>query len=235
MRHILAIAEDEPDLRDALAEYFSAAGFEVIAAGDGAGFRAAVKDRVVHLAILDITLPGEDGLSLARWLKSRGPVGVIMATALGRPIDRVVGLDIGADDYVVKPFDLRELLARVRSVIRRLGDELEEPRGAEPVSEVLRIGPLFLDPDRRELRGREGRTAVLSAGEYRVLDALLARQGRIVSRAALAEACGLQVSGAAERAMDVRILRLRRKIRTLDDSAADRLETVRGEGYRLLP
>ncbi len=110
MPHVLAIAEDEPDLRDALTDYFEAAGFEVVAAGNGAALRAALRDRAVQVAILDITMPGEDGLSLARWLKSRGSVGVIMATALGRPIDRVAGLDTGADDYVVKPYDLRELL-----------------------------------------------------------------------------------------------------------------------------
>lgn len=237
MRYVLAIAEDEPDLRDALADYFGAAGFEVIAAGDGPALRAALHDRAVHVALLDITMPGEDGLSLARWLKSRGPVGVIMATALGRPIDRVVGLDIGADDYVVKPYDLRELLARVRSVIRRLGDNLDTAKAASPapVAQHLRLGPLTIDPDRRELRGPDGQTSILSAGEFAVLHALLARSGRTLSREALADACGLAADGASDRSIDVRILRLRKKIRTLDPAAGDRLETVRGEGYLLRP
>ncbi len=237
MRFVLAIAEDEPDLRDALADYFGAAGFEVIAAGDGPALRAALQDRPVHVAILDITMPGEDGLSIARWLKSRGPVGVIMATALGRPIDRVVGLDIGADDYVVKPYDLRELLARVRAVIRRLGDDLDATRPAPPAptAPALRLGPLTLDPDRRELRGPDGRSAVLSAAEHAVLQALLARPGRTVSRAALADACGLKPDVTGERSIDVRILRLRKKISALDLSAGDHLQTIRGEGYCLRP
>ena len=121
MTATIAIAEDETDLRDAVAEYLAQHGFRVLSAGDGAGFRALVQDELIHVAILDISMPGEDGLSLARWLMQRGSAGIIFASAHGSDIDRIVGLELGADDYMVKPYDLRELLARVRTVLRRLG------------------------------------------------------------------------------------------------------------------
>lgn len=133
MTTTIAIAEDEPDLREVLVEYLTDAGFHVIAAGDGPDLRAAVAGRRVDLAVLDIVLPGEDGLSLARWLRQQGPVGIIMATAQGRPIDRIVGLELGADDYVVKPYELRELLARIRSVLRRTSPLGQTVGAAGPV------------------------------------------------------------------------------------------------------
>jgi DNA-binding response OmpR family regulator len=239
MRPILALAEDEPDLLEALESYFEAAGFAVIAAGSAADLRAALAGQRLHAAILDITMPGEDGLSLARWIKGHGPVGLILATALGRPIDRVVGLDVGADDYVVKPYDLRELLARLRAVLRRMAENFAAPAegvaiaaaAAPPAARAF--GSLRLDPDRRALVTASGSATALSPAEYAALDLLLDRAGRIVSRAALAEATG--DSATEGRAMDVRIARLRKKIAALDPAAEALLRAVRGEGYVLDP
>ncbi len=238
MAQTLAIVDDEADLLEALEDYFSAAGFDVIAADGAAAFRTAVEGRRIHAAILDITMPGEDGLSLARWIKAQGPVGLILATALGRPIDRVVGLDIGADDYVVKPYDLRELQARLRSVIRRVADLQPDPVagvliGAPPTAVTARIGALALDPQRRSLVHPSGATASLSTAEYEVLETLLARAGRIVSRQTLVETGTADDRDASDRAIDVRIARLRKKITTLDPASGALLRTVRGEGYIL--
>jgi DNA-binding response OmpR family regulator len=241
MRPILALAEDEPDLLEALESYFEAAGFAVIAAGSAAELRAALAGQRLHAAILDITMPGEDGLSLARWIKGHGPVGLILATALGRPIDRVVGLDVGADDYVVKPYDLRELLARLRAVLRRMAENFAAPAEGVAIARVAPaaapaarpLGSLRLDPDRRALVTASGSATALSPAEYAALDLLLDRAGRIVSRAALAEATG--DSATEGRAVDVRIARLRKKIAALDPAAEALLRAVRGEGYVLDP
>lgn len=235
LQHTVAIAEDEPDLLDVLEDYFARAGFDVIGAANAAAFREATEGRKIHLAILDITMPGEDGLSLARWLKSRGPVGLIMATALGRPMDRVVGLDIGADDYVVKPYDLRELLARAQSVIRRLGDTLDDTVPSLPRPRVLALGGLTIDPERRAILAPDGSETPLSAAEFAVLSVLAARQGQIVSRHALIDHSGQDGQDPGDRAIDVRIARLRKKLASLDPVAGVMLRTVRGEGYMLDP
>ena len=236
MPQTLAIVEDEPDLLEVLAEYFTGAGFEVIACGSAEELRAALQGRHIHAAILDITMPGEDGLSLAAWLRGQGPVGLILATALGRPIDRVVGLDGGADDYVVKPYDLRELLARLRAVLRRKAEAQVVPpegvligsRAAAPEAPPLALGRLVLDAGRRVLADPQGQSVALSAAEFAALDLLLRRAGRIVTRSMLA---GPEETG--DRAVDVRIARLRKKIATLDPAAGERLRSVRGEGYQI--
>lgn len=236
LRHTLAIVEDEPDLLEALEEYFSGAGFEVIALANAAAFRQIIEERRVHLAILDINMPGEDGLSLARWIKTRGPMGLILATALGRPIDRVVGLDIGADDYVVKPYNLRELLARVRVVLRRQGDHLDGnslPTQVAGPAPVHRVGGLTLDPDRRALLSEAGVETPLSAADFAVLALLCSRPGQTFSRQALAESADPEGRDAGDRAIDVRITRLRKKLATVDPDAGALLRSVRGEGYVL--
>lgn len=233
MPQTLAIVEDEPDLLEVLAEYFTGAGFEVIACGSAEELRAALQGRRIHAAILDITMPGEDGLSLAAWLRGQGPVGLILATALGRPIDRVVGLDGGADDYVVKPYDLRELLARLRAVLRRKAEaQVVPPEGVligAVVAVPLALGRLVLDAGRRVLADPQGQSVALSAAEFAALDLLLRRAGRIVTRSMLT---GPEETG--DRAVDVRIARLRKKIAKLDPAAGERLRSVRGEGYQIV-
>ena len=144
LRARIVIVEDEPDLRDAVAEYLVANGFDVTAVGDAAAMRALAEHETFHLAILDIAMPGEDGLSLGRWLRSQMPIGIIFATAAGTSIDRIVGLELGADDYVVKPYELRELLARVRSVLRRVPTASESQPRRRADGRARRAAPAHL-------------------------------------------------------------------------------------------
>jgi DNA-binding response OmpR family regulator len=234
LRARIAIVEDEPDLREAVAEYLAANGFDVATAADAAEMRALVAAGPFHLAILDIAMPGEDGLSLGRWLRSKMPLGIIFASAAGTSIDRIVGLEIGADDYLVKPYELRELLARVRSVLRRVPTALDtppaEPGSAAAMRKVVAFGPYSADLEGRRVVGPGGQAIDLSKSEYDVLEVFLNRPNRLLTRAALADAIGTEDSGEDSRAIDIRIMRLRKKIE--EDPANPRfLRTVRGEGY----
>jgi DNA-binding response OmpR family regulator len=234
LRARIAIVEDEPDLREAVAEYLAANGFDVATAADAAEMRSLAAAGPFHLAILDIAMPGEDGLSLGRWLRSKMPIGIIFASAAGTTIDRIVGLEIGADDYVVKPYELRELLARVRSVLRRVPSSLDAPapqaETAGAARKVVAFGPFSADLEGRRVVGPGGAAIDLSKSEYDVLEVFLTRPNRLLTRAALADAIGAEDSGEDSRAIDIRIMRLRKKIE--EDPANPRfLRTVRGEGY----
>ncbi|CAG1013675.1 MAG: response regulator transcription factor [Rhizobiaceae bacterium] len=234
LRARIAIVEDEPDLREAVAEYLAANGFDVSTAADAAEMRSLAAAEPFHLAILDIAMPGEDGLSLGRWLRSKMPIGIIFASAAGTAIDRIVGLEIGADDYVVKPYELRELLARVRSVLRRVPSSLDAPtpegEAAAAPRKVVAFGPFSADLEGRRVVGPSGAAIDLSKSEYDVLEVFLTRPNRLLTRAALADAIGADDTGEDSRAMDIRIMRLRKKIE--EDPANPRfLRTVRGEGY----
>lgn len=233
LRARIAVVEDEPDLREAVADYLGANGFDVAGAANALEMRELVSAQKFDLAILDIAMPGEDGLSLGRWLRSRMPIGLIFATAAGTSIDRIVGLELGADDYVVKPYELRELLARVRSVLRRVParDETHEARGepAQPARRVLSFGEVRADLDGRTISGPGG-LIDLSRSEFDVLEVFLTRPNRVLTRAAIFEAIGYALDGDASRALDLRIMRLRRKIEA-DPANPQFLRTVRGEGY----
>ncbi len=234
LRARIAIVEDEPDLRDAVAEYLSANGYEVGAFEDAASLRAAAEVESFDLAILDIAMPGEDGLSLARWLRAHSPVGIIFATAAGTALDRIVGLELGADDYMVKPYELREMLARVRSVLRRLPLADDQPlplaAGDSPARRVVRFGSFSTDLDSRVLTGPDGSVVELARSEFDVLEVFLTRANRLLSRAALSEAIGLDEEPETSRAIDIRVMRLRKKIEA-DPANPKFLRTVRGEGY----
>lgn len=244
MAYTIAIADDEEHLLEAVAEYLAGHGFDVLTAGDAAAFRALVAERRVDVAILDIAMPGEDGLSLARWLRRQGRTGIIFASASGSAMDRIVGLEIGGDDYLSKPYDLRELLARVRSLIRRL--DAAGPAAAAapaagsaagsagaPAGRLLRFGPFTLDPQARRLAHRDSGAVDLTAAEFDLLEALAARPNRILSRGLIAEILGDDSAGAeGDRRIDVRITRLRRKIEP-DPESPRFIRTVRGEGYVL--
>ena len=233
MRARIVIVEDEPDLRDAVAEYLGVSGFDVATAESAAAMRQLAETETFDLAILDIAMPGEDGLSLGRWLRGKMPIGIIYATAAGTAIDRIVGLEIGADDYMVKPYELRELLARVRSVLRRV------PRSSEPAAEAavpagsrraVSFGRFRADLEGRMITGPGGAILELSRSEFDVLELFLTRANRLLSRATISEAIGLSEDPESSRAVDIRIMRLRKKIE--DDPANPRfLRTVRGEGY----
>lgn len=215
-------------------EYLSDRGYRVLQAGNGIAFRALIESESVDVAILDIMMPGEDGLSLARWLRTRSRIGIIFATAADQPVERIIGLELGADDYITKPYDLRELLARVRSILRRLGDS-----GAEPTTPVaarratLAIGTMTLDAAARRLLRQDGSAVKLTQGEFDLLAVLVQCPGRTLSRDQLAELLH-ESGGEGGRAIDIRIVRIRKKLED-EPSCEGCLRTVRGQGYMFVP
>lgn len=233
------VVEDEADLRDAVVEYLGEMGLSVDGVGDGGAMRAAVAIRVPSVVVLDIALPGEDGLSLCRWLRGTTTAGVIMATAAGQQIDRVVGLELGADDYIVKPYELRELLARVRSVARRVGragtpavPAVEPPAAASAVDgALLRVGRFRYDRDGRRLFDPAGREVQLTAGELTLVQIFAERPGRVLSRSLLADLMDTRAGGDG-RAIDIAVMRLRRKLDGIG-GFDNPIRTIRGEGYCL--
>jgi DNA-binding response OmpR family regulator len=235
MQPTVAIVEDEDALREAVVEYLNGQGLRTLAAPQALALRSLVAAETIDVVVLDIAMPGEDGLSLARWLREHHPVGIILATAAGRQIDRIVGLEIGADDYVVKPYDLRELLARIRSLLRRMKSaspaKSQEP-GAAP--KKLQIGNLVLDFAGRRLMSSGGEAVELTAMEFDLLEVLATRPNRILSRAQLLELAHSRATGEGDRSIDIRITRIRKKIEP-DPERPRFIRTVRGEGYVFVP
>lgn len=234
VRARIIIVEDEPDLRDAVAEYLAANGYEVATAENAAVARSMLESGAFHIALLDIALPGEDGLSLGRWLRSRMPTGIIYATAAGAPLDRIVGLELGADDYIVKPYELREVLARVRSVLRRVPQPSPSRPAAKadsgPARRAMSFGPFSADLDGRLVTGPGGTVIDLARSEFDMLEVFLTRANRVLTRTAISEAIGFAEDPESSRAVDIRIMRLRKKIEA-DPANPKFLRTVRGEGY----
>ena len=217
------IVDDDPDLCDLLSEYLAANGLTVAAAGDGAAMRQAMARQMPDVVVLDLMLPGEDGLSLARELRARSEVGILMLSARGEEMDRVIGLEVGADDYVAKPFSPRELLARVRALLRRVGGDLTDED--ELVAQDVRVdvGAHRAFQGQRELQ--------LTAKEFDLLRALLRDAGTVVGRDTLMrEVWGSDPSGSTK-TLDMHVSWLRRK---LGDDANDPhyITTVRGMGFR---
>lgn len=228
----IIVVEDEPDLREAVAEYLGASGYEVATAENAAAARAQMESQSFHLAILDIAMPGEDGLSLGRWLRARTQIGIIYATAAGTSLDRIVGLELGADDYIVKPYELREVLARVRSVLRRV-PQPTAPQATAAATDSRRFvsfGGFQADFDGRLVTGANGAVIELAKSEFDVLEVFLTRANRLLTRAAISEAIGFVEDPESSRAVDIRIMRLRKKIEA-DPANPKFLRTVRGEGY----
>jgi two-component system, OmpR family, response regulator len=222
------IVEDDRQVRETVAEYLGGHGYEVIEAPDGAAMRQALKAGVPELVLLDVRLPGEDGLALARWLRERHDVAIIMVTAAGEVIDRVVGLEVGADDYIGKPFDLRELLARVKSVLRRAS-------GAKPAaSRRIAFGSCLLDLDRHQLVGPAGEDIALTAMEFDLLRAFAEHPNRVLSRDQLLTLTRNREWEPFDRSIDIRIARLRRKIEEDPDNPRT-IKTIRGSGYIFIP
>jgi len=227
----ILIVDDEPDLRDVLQEYFVAQGYTPLCADSATAARALAARNTVDVALLDITMPGEDGLSLARHLRERyGRLGIIMLTAKETVIDRVVGLEIGADDYVTKPFDPRELLARVKSVLRRTSSEFSAEIGAERV----RIGRCTLDRTTHRLTDETGREVPMTPLEFTLLKALSDHPNRVLSREKILNLSGQSDWDPFDRSVDLRILRLRKKIEP-DPEHPQYIRTVRSEGYKFVP
>jgi len=236
MQPTVAIVDDEEALREAVVEYLNMQGLRAVAAANAQAFRDLIEGEKIDVVVLDIAMPGEDGLSLARWLRERHTIGIIFATAAGRQIDRIVGLEIGADDYIVKPYDLRELLARIRSILRRV-------KSAAPVKaqdqvaktgKSLQIGDLMLDFAGRRLVSAAGEAIDLTAMEFDLLEVLATRPNRVLSRSQLLELAHSRVPGDGDRSIDIRITRIRKKIEP-DPERPRFIRTVRGEGYVFVP
>lgn len=230
MSALVLVVEDEAAQRQLLTEYLSRQGFRAIGLPDGAALRRAIGGEPPDLVLLDLGLPGEDGFSLARHLRERLPkVGIIMVTASGDTVDRVVGLETGADDYIPKPFDPRELLARVKSVLRRAGSGPSMPTGGR-----VRMGRRLLDLQRRVLLADDGTEERLTASEFDLLRLFAENPGRPLARDWLLEATSHREAEPFDRAIDLRITRLRRKIE-IDPEHPEAIRTVRGLGYIFVP
>ena len=223
------IVDDDKEICALLCSYLADFGIEARGVHDGAAMRRALAEQVPDVIILDLMLPGEDGLTLCRQLRANGNIPIIMLTARGEPADRVVGLELGADDYVVKPFDPRELVARVHTVLRRArGDGGGVGSGGE--SEIVRFEGWALDVGTRQLTTPRQVVVPLSNAEFRLLWTFIERPRRVLNRDQLMDAARGQSSTAYDRSIDLLVSRLRQK---LDDDPRDPklLKTVRGEGY----
>lgn len=230
--HILVV-DDDREIRDLLSRFLTKHGYRVSAAADGRAMRKVLADAAIDLVILDVMLPGEDGLSLCRGLRASSSVPIVMLTAVGEDVDRIVGLEIGADDYVPKPFNPRELLARIRAVLRRAGPAAGGLSGARQAdAAALTFAGWRLDLDRRELTSADGTLVPLSAGEFGLLAALALHPQRVLSRDQLLDLARGRGANAFDRSIDVQISRLRRKIED-DPRVPTLIKTVRGGGYML--
>ena len=224
--HIL-IVDDARDIREPLGQYLRKQGFRTTLAASSAEARKAIEMASIHLVILDVMMPGEDGLSLCRHLVAKGGPPVILVTAMAEDTDRIVGLELGADDYVVKPFNPRELLARIRAVLRRV------PPATPPVSSGRRrFGPWIHDPVAQRLIGQGETEVTLTSGENRLLGILLDHPQVVLSRSRLLDLLLGREAKPYDRAIDNRVTRLRRKIEA-DPSGPRLIITEWGGGYRL--
>src|SRR5205823_10095218 len=235
-QHII-IVDDEAPAREMVGDYLKMHGFSVSLCEGGKSLRAAIETSVPDLVVLDLNMPEEDGLSIIRDLKSRANVPVIMLTATASPIDRVVGLELGADDYIAKPCELRELMARIRSVLRRSGPVKAAPEASAAKAakdQLVRFGTKWLDLEAQALRDDEGNEHPLTASEFSLLRVFAANPKRVLSRERLLELANARDAEAFDRAVDLRIMRIRRKIEP-DPSKPAVIRTIRGGGYLFSP
>lgn len=232
----IVVVDDEPAVRDIIRACLEMEGYQVSEASQGTELVAILENRPVHLVTLDLNLGGEDGLALAREIRARWDTPIIMVTGKGDPIDRIVGLEIGADDYIAKPFHVREVLARVRSVLRR-NPSKPAPQGdgeaaAEPGGDQMVFSGWVLDCARRELRSPGGALCPLTSTEFTLLEALARRPNRVLSRDQIMDLVRGPDWNANDRAVDNQIGRLRRKMESTE-SCGELIRSVRGVGYML--
>jgi DNA-binding response OmpR family regulator len=233
----LAVVDDEPDMRGMVAHYLTREGFRVAACASGAELDRVIDEEMPDLVLLDVALPGEDGLSIARRIRARGEVPIIMLTAMTDLVDRIVGLEVGADDYVTKPFDLRELRARVRAVLRRAAcARAQDGAAAQPSTTraMVCFGRATLDLDGFTLVGDDGEQVRLTAGEYNLLSTFARNPNRVMSRDMLLDAAPAREDDPFDRAIDIRIARIRKKVE-MEPSKPQVIRTVRGVGYIYVP
>jgi two-component system phosphate regulon response regulator OmpR len=228
------LVDDEPELRALLAEYFGRNGFEVMQAEHAAEARERIAERVPEVAVLDINMPGENGLSLARALREAHPrLAVVMLTTAGEAIDRIVGLEVGADDYLAKPFELRELLARVRAVLRRL-QVTAAPAPVDGDTGCIAFGPCRLDLGQRKLFDADGAEIDITAAEFDLLALFARHPNRPLNRDQIMEQAHNRGWDVFDRSIDLRVMRLRRKVERNPDKP-EIIKTVRNVGYVYVP
>lgn len=239
----ILVVDDDPALRDLLTDYLAASGFVVDTASDGVEMHQRLALAIPDAIVLDLMLPGEDGLSLARGLRKTSDIPILMLSARGEEIDRVVGLEVGADDYLAKPFSPRELLARLRALLRRTRTAtpaclttVAQETTATPVGQsdhLHSFGPFTLDTDAWRLL-RDGTEVAVSSGEIALLRIFVEHPNRVLSRDNIVDRLKGYERGAFDRSIDVRVTRLRRKIEA-DPAHPVYIRTVRGEGYLFHP
>ena len=218
----ILVVDDDPGIREVLCDYLSQHGYETRGCASAAEMDQALAARSADLIVLDLMMPGEDGLSVCRRLAGKAGPPIVMLSAMGEDMDRIIGLELGADDYLPKPCNPRELLARVRAVLRR-------PREDAGDGPALSFAGWRLDLMRRELTRPDGQPVLMSAGEFALLRAFAERPGRVLSRDQLLERARGADADVFDRAMDVQISRLRKKLD--DGSGLEMIQTLRGEGY----
>jgi two-component system, OmpR family, response regulator len=224
--HVL-VTDDDGQIRTSLARFLGASGFRVSVAEDGVSMFSAVSHGRFDLVVLDIMMPGEDGLSICRRLRAMSKIPVVLLSAMSGETDRIVGLELGADDYICKPFSPRELLARIRAVLRRTGDAAAQ---GEHTAASYEFEGWRLDVVRRTLRNPEGALVELTAGEFALLVALTGHSQQVLTRDQLLDLTRGRESTVFDRSIDVQISRLRRKIEA-DPQVPELIKTVRSGGY----
>lgn len=230
MSNRLLIVDDDPRLREMLRKYLEGEGFSVSLVGDGAAMRKVMAERPIDLVLLDLVMPGEDGLTLAREIRARSETPIIILSGKGDTIDRVVGLELGADDYIGKPFHLREVLARVKTVLRRAG--AKQATASPSATGCLSFAGWRLDPAKRELIAPDGRAVDLTAGEFDLLLAFARHPQRVLTRDQIMDLTKGQDWSPLDRSIDNQVRRLRKKIE-VDPEEPQLIKTVRGAGYLL--
>jgi DNA-binding response OmpR family regulator len=228
--HILVV-DDDPRIRQMLTRYFEQEGYRVAAASDGAAMRGHLAVNGVDIILLDVVMPGDDGLTLAREIRAHSDVGIIMLTGRDEMLDRVVGLEVGADDYIAKPFHLREVLARVKSVLRRRKPS-SDPVAPHPAqdADTIRFDGWILDIGRRQLAAPGGAEIPLTTGEFDLLATLAKQPGRVFDRDTLMDITRGRTWEAFDRTIDAQIARLRKKVEA-DPQRPALIKSVRGVGY----
>jgi len=241
----LVVVDDEASLREMLADYLGKHGFDVALAADGRALDACLAERPADLILLDVNIPGEDGFAIARRLRAAGSVPILMVTAAEDVVDRVVGLEVGADDYVTKPFDLRELRARIRAILRRAGMTSQivlppevaatAPAPADDAPRSLTpFGKVMLDVEARCLIHVDGKQEPLTAMEFDLLYVFSQNPHRVLSRDRLLDLAHHRENEPFDRSIDIRITRIRRKIE-IDPAKPQVIKTIRGAGYIYVP
>jgi DNA-binding response OmpR family regulator len=232
----LAIVDDEPEITTLLANYLQGHGYRVTALHSGRALMALMAADAPALVLLDLGLPGEDGFTIARQLREHWRCGLVIVTGRGDAVDKVVGLEVGADDYVTKPFDLRELLARIKAVLRRTApvDAATSAPAAAPRQTTLNFAAWALDTAARRLLDPAGREVALTGGEFDLLSAFARHPGRVLSRDFLLEQTRGREGAPFDRTIDVQVGRLRKKLE-VDPEDPQIIKSVRGAGYILVP